>query len=48
MEKKYLESLQMNIQIVIAKNVSTTCIYNQRNLFNSLILPSLSYILKCS
>ena len=37
MKKKFLESLQMNFQIVIVKNVNITGIFNQRNLFNSLI-----------
>ena len=32
----------------IAKNVRITCIFNQRNLFNSLILSSLSSKLECS
>ena len=37
-KKKCLKSLQMNIKIVLAKNVNTNCILNQRSLFNSLIL----------
>ena len=37
MKKKFLESLQTNFQIVIVKNVNITGIFNQRNLFNSLI-----------
>ena len=32
----------MNIQRVIAKNFSITCIFNQCNLFNNLIHSSLS------
>ena len=35
-------------QIVIAKNVSITCIFNQRNLFNGLIPSSLSSAFECS
>ena len=43
MKKKCLESLQMNIKLVTAKNVvSITCIFNQLNLFNSLIHSSFS------
>ena len=42
MKKKYLESLQMNISNSYWKNGSISCIFNQRNLFNSLIHSSLS------
>ena len=42
MKKNTLKmSLQMNISNIIAKNVSITCIFNQRNLFNSFIHSSL-------
>ena len=34
-------------KIVIAKNVSITCIFNQHNSFNNLIHSSLSCIFKC-
>ena len=49
MNKKYLECLQMNISneclqmnIVIAKNVNITSIFDQRNSFNNLIHSSSS------
>ena len=44
MKKKFLEGLQTNFHIAIVKNVNITGIFNQRNLFNSLIYSFFSSI----
>ena len=47
-KKNTLKVYKWIFQIVIAKNLSTTCICNQRNLFNILIHWSLSSLFECS
>ena len=44
--KLYLESLQF--QVLIAKNVSITCLFNQHELFKSFIHSSLSSMFEYS
>ena len=41
-KKKYLETLQTNISNNYCETLKQTCIFKQRNLFNSLIHSSLA------